>query len=796
MPRSPWPSRPAPRSCARWRPACTSRTWGSGTPTPRASCASVGDSAPTPCCVLMNVTPEFASPLGPADGGPGGSLGRRLEPRRRDPRLRARWPGRSRRSTRSRRRPDAVAGEVPVLVNTGAKSTNVAEFLEVADGVDRRQRPQGRRLRPGTRSTASASSGFWQRRDRDAPPRHRRRDERDEGRPRRSRRPLVAQAERPVELASLEPGWAEEDPAQWWENVCSLCRELAGSTAVAAVGVSGMVPAVDPARRGRPPAASLDPAERRARGAPRSTSSAEALRTPACSSAPARRSRSSRSGRRRCGSRATSRRSGGRRGRSSARTTTSPSGSTGVRRRRAQLGARERPLRPRERGAGRRISAPPPGSTPALLPPVRRADEIVGGVTARGRRGDRSPRRDAGRRRARPITSRRPSRPGSSRDGDLLVKLGSAGDILLASDEPLVDERLYLDFHLVPGKYLPNGCMAASGSFIRWFQRELAGGASLEALDAEAEAGRGGCGRNRRAAVPARREDADQRPGRARRVRRAAPRPRPRPSLPGGARGDRLRLPPPPRRASPSRGRVPSACARHERRRPLAALEAGRRRRDRATRSRRSPPARAPSSAPRSRPGSASARSRLGARSSASSRSSRRSSPDPTRRGRLRRALRRLPGALSGARPVLARTPAGRGGRIGSARGSPRPHRLHRLREPRDAEPLPELPARACSTRPRPAGRSASSPRAARSASSSPAATSTRRGPAAAPATSASRTVYTDHRELLERADVDCVLVAMHPRLQPRGRSRLPRGRASTCSSRSRRPRRSRTASR
>jgi xylulokinase len=80
-------------------------------------------------------------------------------------------------------------------------------------------------------------------------------------------------------------------------------------------------------------------------------------------------------------------------------------------------------------------------------------------------------------------------------DGDLLIKLGSAGDILMASDELLVDERLYLDFHLVPGKYLPNGCMAASGTFIRWFQRELAGGAPLEALDAEAvEAGAGAGG--------------------------------------------------------------------------------------------------------------------------------------------------------------------------------------------------------------------------------------------------------------------------------------------------------------
>ena len=35
---------------------------------------------------------------------------------------------------------------------------------------------------------------------------------------------VVAQAERPVDLRSPHPGWAEEDPAQWWENVCSLCR--------------------------------------------------------------------------------------------------------------------------------------------------------------------------------------------------------------------------------------------------------------------------------------------------------------------------------------------------------------------------------------------------------------------------------------------------------------------------------------------------------------------------------------------------------------------------------------------
>lgn len=74
---------------------------------------------------------------------------------------------------------------------------------------------------------------------------------------------------------------------------------------------------------------------------------------------------------------------------------------------------------------------------------------------------------------------------GVERAGDWLVKLGGAGDILVASDEPLVDERLYLDAHPVPGRWLPNGCMATSGSLIRWYQ-SLIGGESLTLLDLEA----------------------------------------------------------------------------------------------------------------------------------------------------------------------------------------------------------------------------------------------------------------------------------------------------------------------
>jgi xylulokinase len=69
--------------------------------------------------------------------------------------------------------------------------------------------------------------------------------------------------------------------------------------------------------------------------------------------------------------------------------------------------------------------------------------------------------------------------------GDWLVKLGGAGDVLAASDAPVTDARLYLDAHPVPGRWLPNGCMATSGSLIRWFQ-SLVGGIELRDLDDEA----------------------------------------------------------------------------------------------------------------------------------------------------------------------------------------------------------------------------------------------------------------------------------------------------------------------
>lgn len=77
---------------------------------------------------------------------------------------------------------------------------------------------------------------------------------------------------------------------------------------------------------------------------------------------------------------------------------------------------------------------------------------------------------------------------GLKEQGDLLVKLGGAGDILYCLDTLTVDPRLFLDYHVIPGKFLINGCMAASGSIIKWFRNEFAPQASYAELDAEAEA--------------------------------------------------------------------------------------------------------------------------------------------------------------------------------------------------------------------------------------------------------------------------------------------------------------------
>jgi xylulokinase len=302
---------------------------------------------------------------------------------------------------------------------------------------------------------------------------------------------LVAEAERPVVLHADRPGWAEEEVGDWWANVVALCAELVPGREIAAVGVSGMVPCVI-----------LQDGD----GAPirRSIQQNDARATAEIAEVTARLA----------GARVLERTGSAITQQSVAPTilwlqrhepgawaaTRSIAGSYDVIARRLtgersleRNWALESGLYDLGTGAWAPDILASVDLDPALLPPVRRPDEVVGGVTAAAAA-------ETGLRSGTPVVAGSADHvasafaAGLTRPGDLLVKLGGAGDILLSTAEPLVDARLYLDFHLVPGMYLPNGCMAASGSFIRWFQARLAGGESLARLDEEAAASGPGAG--------------------------------------------------------------------------------------------------------------------------------------------------------------------------------------------------------------------------------------------------------------------------------------------------------------
>ncbi|WP_017968590.1 FGGY-family carbohydrate kinase [Rhizobium leguminosarum] len=73
---------------------------------------------------------------------------------------------------------------------------------------------------------------------------------------------------------------------------------------------------------------------------------------------------------------------------------------------------------------------------------------------------------------------------GINKAGDVLLKFGGAVDILTATDVVRRDPRMFLDYHLVPGLYMPNGCMSTGGSGLNWFISTFAG---REQIAAKAE---------------------------------------------------------------------------------------------------------------------------------------------------------------------------------------------------------------------------------------------------------------------------------------------------------------------
>lgn len=73
---------------------------------------------------------------------------------------------------------------------------------------------------------------------------------------------------------------------------------------------------------------------------------------------------------------------------------------------------------------------------------------------------------------------------GLAEAGDVLLKFGGSVDVLVASDKAAPDPRMYLDHHLVPGLWVPNGCMSTGGSGLNWFVRTFAGAEAARAAEA------------------------------------------------------------------------------------------------------------------------------------------------------------------------------------------------------------------------------------------------------------------------------------------------------------------------
>jgi xylulokinase len=295
----------------------------------------------------------------------------------------------------------------------------------------------------------------------------------------------LALAQRPVDLHSDRPGWAEEDPDQWWNNTCAVIPELLAKAGrrpadIAAVGVTGMLPAV----------VLLDADGRLLR---RSIQQSD-----------------------------------GRTGREVAELAEEIDQEAFVRRtgngiNQQLVAAKLRWLERHEPEVFGKIAtvfgsydyvnwrltgvrtiehnwALESGFVdlgtgridpelvalghidPGRLPPVKASHEVIGEVTSAAASA-------TGLAAGTPVVAGCADHVASAfvagirRDGDLLIKFGGAGDILLATDRPKPDPRLFLDYHIVPGLFMPNGCMACSGAVLNWIVRELADGKSHADLD-------------------------------------------------------------------------------------------------------------------------------------------------------------------------------------------------------------------------------------------------------------------------------------------------------------------------
>ncbi|WP_163851623.1 FGGY-family carbohydrate kinase [Pseudooceanicola aestuarii] len=310
---------------------------------------------------------------------------------------------------------------------------------------------------------------------------------------------IVAVASRPVTLRAPRPGWAEEDPEEWWANVCAIVPELlarAGrdATEIAAIGTSGMLPAVvllDAA------GAVLRPSIQQSDG--RCGAEVAQMRAEIDEDAFLARAGNG-----------VNQQLVGAKLRWLARhepevhaRIATVFGSydfinwrlTGERRV-EQNWALEAGVTDIATGTLSRELAEMTGVPWDALPPRVESVAVQGHVT------------DA----AAAATGLAPGTPvtggaadmiasalgaGVTRAGDVLLKFGGAVDVMTATDRAAPDARLYLDYHLIPGLFMPNGCMSTGGSVLNWFVRTFCEGrdfgaaphAALDRLAAEVPAG-------------------------------------------------------------------------------------------------------------------------------------------------------------------------------------------------------------------------------------------------------------------------------------------------------------------
>jgi xylulokinase len=290
---------------------------------------------------------------------------------------------------------------------------------------------------------------------------------------------IVAVVSRPVDLFSRHPGWAEEDTAQWWRNTCEICQELLAVApdlreSLVGIGVAGMVPAL----------VLLDAA-------------GNVLR-PSVQQSDGRATRDVAEMQRDVDGAAFLRRTGN--------GITQQIIATKLRwlmrhepevfsriavlfgsydfinwkltgsQRIEQNWALEAGFVDLADGAVAPDLVALAGITLAQLPPIAESQEVIGHVSTKAAAETGLP---AGLAVVAGAADHVASAyaAGVVTEGDVLLKFGGAGDILIAVDQAVPDRRIFLDRHVIPGRFMPNGCMAATGSMLNWLVRGFAAGA-------------------------------------------------------------------------------------------------------------------------------------------------------------------------------------------------------------------------------------------------------------------------------------------------------------------------------